>query len=107
VTGVVRDETSRVVPDAMLYVFPADRSRWGTLDMSQHWPSVLRPARSGTYQTYGLAPGNYVIAALTTDAPDPPRTAAELETILQAGVPVTVAPNETHALDLVVRRWPR
>lgn len=107
VTGVVRDETNRVVPDAMLYVFPADRSRWGALEMNEHWPSVLRPARNGRYQTYGLAPGNYVIAALTTDAPDPPRTAAELETILQAGVPVTVAPNEMHTLDLVVRRWPR
>jgi hypothetical protein len=107
VTGVVRDDTGRTVTDAMLYVFPADRSRWGALDLNEHWPSVIRPARSGRYQTYGLAPGDYVIAALTTDAPDPPRTTADLDKIFDAGVPVTVSPNETRALDLVLRRWPQ
>lgn len=106
VAGVVRDETGRTAPDAMLYVFPADRSRWGGLDMNEHWPRVMRPARSGKYQTYGLAPGEYIIAALTSDAPDPPRTSADIERIFRLGVPVTVAPNETHSLDLVVRPWP-
>ncbi|HKW00759.1 MAG TPA: carboxypeptidase-like regulatory domain-containing protein [Vicinamibacterales bacterium] len=105
ISGVARDETGRVDPDAMLYVFPADRSRWGALEMNAHWPIVMRPARSGKYTTYGLAPGGYVVSALSSDAPDPPRTSADVERILRAGVPVTVSPNETHALDLVVRRW--
>lgn len=105
VAGVVRDDAGRAAPDAMLYVFPADRSRWGSLDMDEHWPRVMRPARSGKYQTDGLAPGDYVIAALTSDAPDPPRTTFDIVKIFQTGVPVTVSPNETHALDLVVRQW--
>jgi hypothetical protein len=106
-SGVVRDQTGRPAPEAMLYLFPADSSRWGPLDMIEHWPRILRPARSGAYQAESLAPGEYVVSALDSSAPDPPRTAVELTRILQAGLPVAVTPHEAHRLDLIVHEWQR
>jgi hypothetical protein len=96
-SGLVRDGTGRVRPDATIYAFPANR---------QDWPGgarEVRPGRSGRYVISSLPPREYFLAAVTDEATELWREIAFLEKLSGSAARVTVAPAESKIVNLTVR----
>jgi tellurite resistance protein len=81
-------------------VFPADRALWSSARRVQS----TRPATDGRFSFRDLPAGTYLIAALTDVEPGEWTTAAFLEALMPAAVPVALADGETKRQDLRVAR---
>jgi len=100
VTGTLSSATGTPASDYYVVIFAADRTLWHPLS-----PRVqaVRPGADGTFIATDLPAGDYRIAALTDVEDDALRTAAFLEQLLPASIPVVVKDGETTRQDIRIR----
>ena len=101
-SGVVRNGDGQSVPDATIYLFPADRRSWTSAPMWSGAALEIRPSRNGTFKTPAL-PGEYYLAAITSEPRDDWQLADVLEQLAKSAITVTIAPGEHVIKDLKVR----
>ena len=100
IAGTLRDAAGNPVPEHVIIVFPADKSRWipGTKRIG-----VARPGTDGQYSIYGLPPGDYLLAALTDVESGEWNDRAFLEMLAPAAAKVSLAVGEKKRFDLQVK----
>lgn len=106
VSGRVRDREGRPQPDAVVYLFPADRRQW-----VDYGPMPLRlretsTSDDGSYDFADVVPGRYVAVALASPPLQAWRREATLATLAAMAVPVQVGVGQTRTMDLRAERLP-
>ena len=101
ISGVVRTTASVTDPDASVFLFPADRTRWRDANASSRVVRTVRVSANGTFQFQAVFPGDYLVVAvsdrLAYDWPDQ-RLLAQLS---QAAAPIRVVPHQPITVPLV------
>jgi hypothetical protein len=100
VTGTLSAAEGTPAADYYVVLFPADRSLWHPASPRVR---VVRPAADGLFSVQGLPAGEYRLAALSDVEDDEWRSAAFLESLLAASVPVTVKDGATTRQDVRIR----
>lgn len=100
-SGTLQSSSGAPATDYYVVVFPSDRGVWHPASPRVQ---VARPAADGLFRLEGLPPGAYRIAALTDVEEDEPRSAAFLESIYEASIPVTIAPGQQVRQDIRINR---
>jgi hypothetical protein len=100
VTGTLSAAAGTPAADYYVVLFPADRSMWHPASPRV---KVVRPAADGLFSVQGLPAGEYRLAALSDVEDDEWRSAAFLESLLAASVPVTVKDGATTRQDVRIR----
>ena len=98
--GTLSSTSGQAATDYYVVVFPADRALWHERSPRIR---VLRPAADGGFNVRGLPPGAYRIAALTDVEENEWRTAAFLDSVLDASIAVTVADGQITRQDIRIR----
>jgi hypothetical protein len=98
-TGVVRDDSGRSVPDARVVVFSTDKSFWILPSAATWHVRSTAPMRDGRYTLASLPPGDYWAASSSMPGLDlqDSRTLAALSRL---ATPVTIGEGETKSVDL-------
>jgi hypothetical protein len=99
VTGVVRDVSGNLDPDALVVVFPADSAAWTSFGLNPRRMRAIRTTKSGTY-TFGFPPGEYVIAAVKEEHLGSWQYPEMLEALSRIGIHVRLTEGDTRTQDL-------
>jgi hypothetical protein len=100
IAGTLRDAAGNPVPEHVIIVFPADKSRWipGTKRIG-----VARPGTDGQYSIGGLPAGDYLLAALTDVESGEWNDRAFLDMLAPVAAKVSLAAGEKKRFDLQVK----
>ena len=66
-SGSVRDGSGVVAPNASVFIFPRDRSRWRSARVATRTVRALRVSRLGTFLAPNIIPGDYFVVAAPDD----------------------------------------
>jgi hypothetical protein len=88
-----------VVPDALIGVVPADRSKW---TWTHDLPSPVRADLQGRFEIKGLCPGPYL--AFTFHGLLGPLDQAQIESLVPFATPIVVSEGQQTTVALQVRR---
>ena len=90
VSGFVRDEQGKTLENGWVFLFPQERESW-TFVSSAIATRIqkARPRPQGTYRFTAL-PGNYFVAAVSSEAPEFWQTPDFLQKLTRAAVKVTI-----------------
>lgn len=102
-SGAVHGPDGTLVPDALVYVFPADPTLWRDNDVISRRFAELRPSRKGRYRTWNLAPGESFAVATTATPPEWWRVPEFLDLLSKTAIRITIAPGDRRELNLVVK----
>jgi hypothetical protein len=101
IAGVVRTGASVTDPDASVFLFPADRTRWRDASATSRVVRTVRVDATGAFLFPAVIPGDYLVVAvsdrLAYDWPDQ-RLLAQLS---QAASPIRVVPHQPIMVPLV------
>jgi hypothetical protein len=100
-SGAFQDATGRATSAITVLVFPTNPAWWGETSRRVR---VQRPGTDGKYSFVDLAPGDYVLAAVTDMEPDAWRDPAFLRSLVDGGVRVTIGEGEQKTQDLRIGR---
>jgi hypothetical protein len=97
----LRDENGQPLAEHFIIVFPADRAKWipGTKRIR-----TTRPGTDGQFSILGLAPGDYLIAAVTDVESGEWNDLAFLEALVPAGIKFSLADGEKKRQDLQIKK---
>jgi hypothetical protein len=102
-SGTVRDQAGRPVPEARVIVFPRDRTRWQTVGFdSAGQVAQVAADRAGMFSTTGARGGDYLAAAVAV----PPQywmAPEHLETLVPHATPVRLEVGEKRTVELRLR----
>jgi protocatechuate 3,4-dioxygenase beta subunit len=98
--GTLSSASGQAATDYYVVLFPEDRALWHERSPRLR---VMRPAADGTFTTRDLLPGQYRIAALTDVEEGEWRTAAFLESIVDASIAVSFTDGQTTRQDIRIR----
>ena len=102
ISGTVRDASGAPRPDASLYVFSTDRTRWDPQGLPPTTtPWGFRPNQHGQYHT-AVPPGEYYVAA-GTEALGEWQTPEKLAELAKTATRISIASGEQKALDIAIR----
>jgi len=97
VSGVVRDERSQPVADAMVLIIPLAQQFW---QRSSRRFGLLHTGADGRFRIRGLPDGEYrAVASIDIDESDAFRVPV-LDRLSAAGTPLSLKPLEQRVLDL-------
>jgi len=96
VSGMLQDASGRAAPDYTIVVFAADSRFWMP---GSRRIRTGRPGTDGRFSVTGLPAGDYRIAAVTDMAPTDATDPAFLQLLVDASVPVALAPGEKRVQD--------
>jgi hypothetical protein len=96
IQGLVLDAAGKPVPEASVFIAPADRRLW-TMGAAAR---EVRPGRRGAYDA-SLSPGEYLVMA-STSAPEFWNEANTLERLMRGATRVTVREGEKQSMELRV-----
>ena len=105
-SGSIADANGAPDPNADVVVFPADATLWREGVIHNRRARMMRATSTGTFEAFGLAPGEYYLAAISagsmTDWQDP----SFLERIVPVAMKITLGSGEekTVALKTVTPR---
>ena len=104
VLGTVRTTSATAANEleASVVVFPANLAGWIERGMNTRLMRSAGVARQGTFALANLAPGDYVIAAVSADDVRDPRDGRWLQALARVATPFTLKPHEKKTLDLTV-----
>ena len=100
-SGTLQTPAGDPTADYFIVVFAADRRFWTAANRRQ---MMARPGSNGRYSVSNLAPGDYLVAAVTDVEQGSWFDPAFLEQLLPAAVRITLAEGERRVLDLKVGR---
>jgi hypothetical protein len=114
VLGTLQDATGRPAPDYTVVLFAADRRHWFPNSPRVH---TARPSTDGRFEFSGsfsmlgggpsaLAPGDYLLAAMTDLADGEQYDVKLLEELAKTSVKITVAPGQQARQDLRIAGLP-
>lgn len=102
-SGTVRDQAGRPVPEARVIVFPRDRTWWQTVGFdSAGQVGQVAADRAGMFSTTGALGGDYLASAAAV----PPQywmAPEHLETLVPHATPVRLEVGEKRAVELRLR----
>ena len=90
VTGTVVDGTGRPVADALVAIFPADRSQWANFGRSSPRIRSAPVSATGVYRLLNLPAGDYFVAVVPADRTTTWRNADVFTTLAGAAARVRV-----------------
>jgi hypothetical protein len=100
VAGTLTNASGEPVADRSLVLFPSDRAHWLPQSRRIH---VAQPSPDGHYAIRGLAPGEYLVAAVDAPEPGQPFDPAFLSQLASAAVTIKLGPGERLTHDTRVR----
>jgi carboxypeptidase family protein len=103
ISGVIHTMAGASVPNATIYLFPADSTYWFDFAWAPSRLARTRGRDDGTYSIIGLLPGEYFAAALISNSPREWRDSASLRKLMEFATKVQVAPGSRHELNLTAR----
>jgi hypothetical protein len=97
-SGLVTDDRNRLIVDASVVIFPANRERWTT---QSRYLRTLRPDTQGRYTIKGLPPGeDYLIVAVANLEQGQGADPEFLDRAKEVAKPLTLNEGETKAVDV-------
>jgi len=103
-SGTVMNTRNAPEASADVVVFPADSEVWKTTGVvARRWRND-RVTRAGTFSIAGLPPGEYYVAAVSSDAPQDRRDPKFLETLVRTATRVALGDGEKKSIDVRTSR---
>ncbi len=102
--GTVRNAAGSA--DASVSVFPVERRAWVDYGSSPRRLQRVQPNQAGAYRITGVPAGEYFVAAVADDRSVDWRDPRHLDALSRIATRVTLADEESKALDLSARRAP-
>jgi hypothetical protein len=106
VTGAVRDDRGRPVPDATVIVFPVEREQWTNYGFNPGRLRAAPQATNGTFREANLPPGEYFVAAVRLEPGVEWRRAAFLDAVSRMAARVTIDWGDAKSVDVTLVQVP-
>jgi hypothetical protein len=99
VSGTVRDQRGAPDPNAVVLLFPSDRSAWTAAQPSRR-TRTARVSRTGTFALSDMAPGDYFIVAYDDGASDQTADSKFLEALSRVATSLSIREFEKKTVEL-------